>query len=188
MNNTKEYLEDLYSAFPELEKPHLAFPSDKMLQPILITESTSVFEQNFEIAPKEINSKLSTAYLYSVYIYLILSFIENLYKPLLPDMCVGLLLFSSLQINLPRNLKSFSIKCAIGLLALIFLDVVWLVWHQSHWWRNDFGTLSFFEVFKKIQIFISYLLILTRMFIVYFIQQTYKQTDAGDNEFQYLEE
>lgn len=62
----------------------------------MITESTSVFEQNFETAPKDIDSNIYWMYLYSVYTFLILSFIESIYKPLLPDIFLGLLLFSSL--------------------------------------------------------------------------------------------
>lgn len=115
IKNTREYIEDLYGLFPELQKPEIIDQKFNTASPIMITESTSVFEQNFEIAPKEVNESLSKFFLYSIYSFIILGFLGCIMRNLFPDIFIGLLLFSSLQINLPRNLQSFSLKCIVGL-------------------------------------------------------------------------
>ena len=185
IDNAEDYNNELYAPFPSIRRENF-FSSNRInreVKEVYNPHANQVVDKKFSRIPVDTNPTISKFLLFMVYIYVIISLATSFHRSVFLDLLMSLLLFSSLQLNLPMFIKSFANKIIMGLVLVIILDIIWLVFYTLPWWKTGYEDGFSLLSLRRAMIVLSYVLMLVRLLVLLAIGLSYSHLESGKDEF-----
>jgi hypothetical protein len=183
IENSETFLSDLYAPFKSIRRESPYTKRNREVKEVYNPHLNQVVDKKFSRIPVDTNPNVSKFLLFVVYFYVFFALITSFDRVVFLDLLMSLLLFSSLQLNMPMFVKSFANKIIFGIIAAIILDSVWLTFYLKPWWWTGYEDGFSLLMLRRTMIVFSFILMLVRLLVLIAIFLTYSNLQTAADEF-----